>query len=261
MFPKEHGAWNALLVSLFAGWIGLDQWNPVALAATLIWFSGFVLRAPTLTFLQYRKADQAKARKALVFAILLLVALAFSTLYFFRNAPQTALSLVLFLGLPIGVLICGIAVIRRNLRLVIVEVLGFAGICLLAPVLALCSPLIPLSKAFWLYGLFGGYFILAIFYIKVRQKWVALMKDGIHSSLDLRMEDGAAPLLLHALFVGAVYWANPWMALGPLWALGRVLAGVMGGKPDLPIMRLGVREMIHSLVYLILVMGAWKVMT
>ena len=65
MIPKEHGAWNALLVCLFAGWFCLGEWNGAALAAISIWLCVFVLRAPLNLARQYRLLDPPKARRPL----------------------------------------------------------------------------------------------------------------------------------------------------------------------------------------------------
>lgn len=54
------------------------------------------------------------------------------------------------------------------------------------------------------------------------------------------------------------------MAPSWLWGLGPLYAGIKAGiglgwgKPNLPIMQLGIREMFHSLIYMVIAVCAWK---
>ncbi len=260
MLPKEHGAWVALLVSLFTGWIVLDSFHPAAFAASLLWVSGFILRSPALTARQYWRTDPRRAKKAAAFFFFLLALFIGSAIVFFGGAPAPDIQLVLGAGIPLGLLISLIAAWRRNLRALWVEVLGFAALCLLAPAVILSDPKMELAGALQIYVLSAGYFILALFYVKVRQNWLARSRSGEKFTWVSRARSGMGTCLAHILFliIVAAFAPFPFLVLGPLWAAARIGFGIFLGKPDLPIMKLGVREMIHSLVYFGITVVIWK---
>jgi hypothetical protein len=260
LLPKEHGAWNALLVSLVVGWMALGQWNVAALAVSILWFSGFVLRAPLTTYRQYRKADPPKARRALGVSVFWLVVLILSGLVFYLTAPGNDIRIVCFTAAPLGTVIFILAAIRRSLRFFEAELLGFIAICLAAPVIYLSSPLNDTIKALWLYVLIGGYFILALLYIKVRQSWVARARRGFQLTVSQRRSQGFFVFLLHGFYIGGVVAMAPsWLwGFGPLYAGIKAGMGLSWGKPNLPIMQLGIREMFHSLIYMMIAFCTWK---
>lgn len=258
MLPKEHGAWNALIVCLAAGWALLAGWNATALAATLFWLSGFILRAPISTARQYRVADPPRARRALGFSVLLLAVLLLSGFYFGEKAPPRELRLVFLAATPIGILLVILAWVKRTLRFLPAEILGFAGVALAVPVLYLTRPGAGEAKALLLYGLFAGYFMAALLYVRVRQEWLRRSRNGEGFALGRRLADGKWALALHLLFPAVVLMATGggwWTA--PLYALLRAVAGLIKGRPELPLMKLGVREMLHSIVFTGLVLTAF----
>jgi hypothetical protein len=262
LLPKEHGAWNALLVCLAAGWVLLGEWNGAAFAASLFWISGFSLRAPLSTFRQYQKADSAKARGALLVFLIFLLTLFLSGYWFWKEAPEVCFKWVLRAGIPLGLWISFLSVWKRNLRFLWAEIPGFAGLCLLTPAIYLTKPTANEQRALLIYFLFAVYFILALFYVKVRQKWVAETRKGPEISREDRFWDGRWVILFHVFFlVMIVVAAVPayGMSLGPLYALGRAWTGLKWGKPDLPLMKLGIQEMGHSIAFMILTVAAWKI--
>src|SRR5665213_2829704 len=116
LLPKEHGAWNALLVSLTAGWIALGHWNVAALAVSLLWISGFVLRVPLTTYRQYRKADPAKARQAVGVSAFWIMVLILSGIVFYQTAPEKDVRIVCLGAVPLGMVLFILAAVRRSLR-------------------------------------------------------------------------------------------------------------------------------------------------
>lgn len=260
MLPKEHGAWNALLVSLMAGWVALGHWNVPVLAVSFFWLSGFILRAPLTSYRQYRKADPTKARQAAGVSLFWLVVLIFSGIVFYLTAPGKDIRIVCLAAVPLGTVIFILAAVRRSLRFFEAELLGFAGICLAAPVIYLSSPLYDAMKVLWFYALICGYFILALFYVKVRQSWVAQTRLGFRLTLSQGYSRGGFVFLLHVLYiVGVLTTAPSWLwCLGPLYGGIKAGIGLGWGKHNLPIMKLGVREMIHSLVYTVIAVCTWK---
>ncbi len=261
MFPKEHGAWNVLLVSLAAGWLTLGHWTGPAFAATLIWFSAFILRAPLSTARQYRIADPPKAKRALVFSLLLAVIFTGSVWFFWNQAPRESQQLFLLAAAPLGSLLFVLALVRRSLRILWAELLGFAFLTLGAPVLYLTGPSASFEAACLLYIMLAGYFIISIFYVRIRLAWWHGYRAGENRTSFQRMGDLKWVLAAGALWVIVVFnfpGAGPWQAAAPLAALGRILAGALTGRTDLPMMRLGLREAGQSIVFLVLALVGWK---
>lgn len=261
MIPKEHGAWNALLVCLFAGWMALGGWNLAAVAASIFWFSGFILRAPLVTAKQYRVADPQRSRRALGLSFVLLGLLSLSGFVFYQTAPPKAVLAVLSGALPIGFLLYIFVFIKRTFRLFAIEVVGFSGISLLAPIIYLTRNEATWDKALLLYSLFGGYFILALIYIKKRLEWKRLDETNGKISHIERFYDLRGIFLFWIIFVLSVLRCsgmNVWLLAGPIYSGGRIIGGTLWGKKDIPTMKLGIREMIHSLIFMVIAFFTWN---
>ncbi len=261
MLPKEHGAWNLLFVSLAAGWMALGQWEASALALSAFWTLGFILRAPFSVYRQYLRADPERARRARGVFILEALGLAVALLVFVRIASRPAVFLTLAGAVPAGLALGLIFLLKRTLRWGPSEYLGFAALCLLIPGLYLCSPLSEFVKAERLYFLFAGYFLSTLSYLRMRRAWQGNWRKGIRLSLPQRLKNGFWPLGLHGLVLAGIFFfpaGGYGMVLAPLYALLRVLVGVLTGSPSLSFTVLGIREMAHSLVYMVLVMWFWK---
>ncbi len=261
MLPKEHGAWNALGLSFLAGWAALGIWSFPGAMICLFWGAGFLLRGPISIIRQYQKADPPRARRARVYLGFLLLVLGSSGPLFMITAPQADRYWVLGFGFPVGILVLILSVLRRNLRSILPEVFGFAGLCALAPAIYLSAPQTDLSKAGWIYGSVAGYFVLALFYVKVRQKWLALFRQGHELSPKERLAQGWRLVAPYALWAVVIHHSFPvsWVLLSvPAFAVTRVLGGLLWGQMSLPLMKLGVREMTLSFFYLFLVLWTLK---
>ena len=249
------------MVSLAAGWATLGPWNEAAFAASLLWLSAFTLRAPLSTMRQYRVADPPKALKALGFSLLLSVIFAGSVWVFWTQAPRAAQQLFLLAAAPLGFFVFTLALFRRSLRFLLAELLGFAFLCLSAPILYLTGPSAPIEAALFLYITLAGYFLISLFYVRVRLEWLRRFRDGLNRTLTQRFWDLRFVLMAGVLWTLSFFFfptAEPWLALAPLYAIGRILTGILWGKANLPMMRLGLREMFHSIVFLFLVLTVWR---
>jgi hypothetical protein len=267
MFPKEHGAWNALLVSLAAGWWTLGGSNLAAIALTTLWLSAFILKAPFSTFRQYRIADPSKAAKAGAWALFLFGILLYSAWTYWKQGPPEASRLILFTALPAGLLLFILYSYKRTLRFLFAEALGFLGLCLVAPALYLSIPAVPWDKAGLLYLLFGGYFLLGLLYVRVRFEWMDRAKAGERRKQGERRQyprgflDIWGILILTTAWIAAVFFfpgASPWQIVAPLYALARMTAGALWGEKLIHPMTLGMREMVHSIVFLVLALATWN---
>jgi hypothetical protein len=267
LFPKEHGAWNALLVSLIAGWWTLEGPSPATGAAALLWSAAFVLKTPLSTARQYRVADPSKAAGALGFSFFLASLLLGSAWVFWKQAPSLASNLVLGSAVPTGLLLFILYFVKRTLRFLFAEVLGFLGLCGVAPVLYLTRADAVPEKAVLLFLLIGGYFLLGLLYVRVRFEWMARAKAGERRKQGERRKyprgflDIWGVLILGAIWVAAVLFfpgASSWQAVAPLYALARMTAGALWGEKLIHPMTLGMREMVHSIVFLVLVLAVWN---
>lgn len=259
MFPKEHGAWNVLGAALVLGWACLGSFNLAALDATLLWLCGFTLRSPLQTWRQYRVADARRSRLAMGWALALILTADCAGWDFILRSPGPSKALALGAGIPLGAVLLALSLVRRNLRHLAIEALGFLGLCLLAPVLVLTGPPVNSQKITWMYCLLAAYFVLGLGYVKLRQGWLARSRAGESWDGAKRLREGKGVLLGHlALVLVTACWAPTWgWTLAPAWGLLRALGGIGWSKPSLPLMKLGLREMAHSIVFAALLLLAW----
>jgi hypothetical protein len=194
------------------------------------------------------------------FSVFLLGLLVVSVFGFYVTAPPPAYRLALIGALPLSFLLFLFACFQRSLRLLVVEIAGFAWIALLSPVVYLTGPEPAWDRAFLTYTLFGGYFLLALLYVRARLGWKKGEGTSGKSGSLGKFYSVTGALLVWLIFFLAVYWESGkavGLLCGPLYAGGRVFAGALWGKRDIPIVKLGVREMIHSLVFMGIVFFTW----
>ena len=261
MFPKEHGAWNCLLVSLMAAWWALGHWNGAGGVLSVLWVSAFLIRGPWNYFRQYRKVDKVRSRKAFVWLVGLTLTIWVCFPATIAQSPDLCRWMLVRFGLPLSSVLLILTVWKRSLRSPLAEVLGFLWLTLLVPLTYLSDPSHPLSKALWLWGLFGGYFLLGMAGVKVRQKWLEGSRKGARSSPADRFSQGWWVILLYALWVEGLGELSGgrllWMA-APLYASLKSLAGIAWGRFDTPMMRVGLWEMAHSIVFSVIWVWTWR---
>lgn len=260
MFPKEHGAWNGLIISLAAGWIALGRFNWAAITLSVLWLSAFALKGPWNYYRQYRQADPFKAGRARFLLLLLWMILLFSLFFTSRMVPRSAQSLLIQAGLPLGGVLLILVLWKRNLRFALAEILGFAGLTMAVPILYLCDDSHVLSTAFWLWGLFGGYFLLGLAGVKVRQKWLEGFRKGQWLSPGDRFSQGWWVILLYAVWVeglGDATGGKLILMAAPLFAALKTLAVMIWGRTDTPMMRLGLWEMAYSILFTAIWAWTW----
>lgn len=261
MFPKEHGAWNCLILSSVAGWFALGHWSEAAGAVSVLWTSAFLIRGPWNFHRQYRRADRVRSRRALVMLAALTAAVLGSLVGAVALTSGPGRWMLIGFGLPLGSILMVLTVRNRNLRSPLAEVLGFLWLTLLVPETYLCDPSHALSGGFWLWGLWGGYFLLGIAGIKVRQKWIEGARKGRPLSPADRFSQSWWVILLYALWVealGDIPGGSPILMIAPLFAALRTLAGLIWGRPDTPMMRLGLWEMAHSVLFTAIWALTWR---
>ena len=177
VIPTEHGSWSWLLVPFLVGtavaartgMAGRSPWLPLAL--TLIGgLSAFLIRQPAAAWLRIRRRRAGAADEPLAAGWTLGLALvAGGCLAGLLALGRAAL---LWLVIPfVGVLLFYLAASRSGragLRALWTELIGAAGLALMAPaaVIAAAGNLVPLAWAVW--GLMGAQNMLGVLYVRLR---------------------------------------------------------------------------------------------
>jgi len=177
-----------------------------------------------------------------------------------RTMPPSARGLLIEAGLPLGGILLILVLWKRNLRFYLAEVLAFLGFTLAVPVLYLCDDSHVLSTAFWLWGLFGGYFLLGLAGVKIRQKWLEGSRQGRWLSPGDRFSQGWWVILLYAVWVEALGDASGGklvLMAAPLYAAFKALISLVWGRSNTPMMRLGLWEMGHSILFTAIWAWTW----
>lgn len=261
MFPKEHGAWNALILSMAVGWTWLGHFDVAALWASLAWSAGFLSQRPFRLTIQYHKADKSKAKKALFLFLIEAAVALIAGFFFLREASEPSRRWALEVAFPLAATLGLLFLWRRTLRFLAAELLGFVFLCLLAPILGLNVPDIGEEKALWLFFLLSGYFLTTVFYVRLRRKWFLASREKPRLPFPMRLKEGWRLIILQILFLGVAFFCPHGKALVILGAAESFLKttlGLLAGKPSLPLMKLGLREMIYSLLFALLIGAAFK---
>lgn len=260
--PQEHGSWAILIVPLLLGLVIAPAWHGRALILLIAAFGFFLLRDPLATLVKTRRRNRTDRA------------------YLWRWAAiyggLTALSggwLVLGEGLwwlvPLG-LVGGWLLLfhlwlvsRRQGMSVSGELAGIFGLALGAPMAyyAASGRLDVTAAALWLLNAlyFGG----TVFYIKfkVRQQPRQPAPDGL--SQRLVKAKACLTYQIVALTVVALLVTFRQVPLLTLLAFGPVTLKVLWGawqwqdKKSLNMVRLGVTEILHAVVFAGLVVGGY----
>ena len=195
----------------------------------------FYLKVAPSNLGQYRVADARRSRLAMGWALALILTADCAGWDFILRSPGPSKALALGAGIPLGAVLLALSLVRRNLRHLAIEALGFLGLCLLAPVLVLTGPPVNSQKITWMYCLLAAYFVLGLGYVKLRQGWLARSRAGESWDGAKRLREGKGVLLGHlALVLVTACWAPTWgWTLAPAWGLLRALGGIGWSKQAL----------------------------
>ncbi len=254
--PKEHGAWGMLYVPLLLGAMvaptGAGRVALFAASATLL----FIGRESLLSWWRARSRGRPSGSA-------LRVALLYLGLSVAAAAP-----LVLREGLsgliPLGLLAGGLLVwnarqaARREERTVLTELVGIAGLTLTAPAASYVASGRWTSLAWWLWALSALYFAGSVFYVRLRvltahpkrprelariRRWCALYHGGLALGLAAAIVAGVLPALVFLAYVPV---------------LARALHHLVRPAPELVLRRVGVLEILYSVIFLALAALAFR---
>lgn len=250
--PREHGAWAMLYVPFVLGVTVTGKINWAIILLFLSTTALFISRESLLIWWRARKrgrrsANANDARRLLLIYLLL--------------AAGAGIPLILAYGyywlLPLALI--GSAFLAINGwqaadfedRSVEGEVMAIVGLTMTAPAAYYVASGKINQTAFWLWGLSAAYFASSVFYIKLRV-------TGLHAK---KVEDkrraclqcaGYHVFLLASLLALAFTHSLPLFALiafAP--ALARTLRSLLKPERQLNLKRIGIAEIIYSLIFLI----------
>lgn len=249
LFPREHGAWAALVESILLGFLLLGRWETWAAAGVTAVLAAFLVRVPLRGMVQYASVDPRTARAMFGKALGEGALFAVSAALFWALAPASVRAVALAAAAPLGFCLGLRCFLGGTLRTPFWEVVGMAAATLPLPLL-LAGTEGKVVQACLAWGLFGGYFILSVPYVGLRRRMFLAFRRGEDVGWKRRLREGRGVFLLHLLFavafaVGGAGFSR-WLPLLPLL---RAIAGVLFGDPALPLRRLGVRETLLSMLY------------
>src|SRR5215216_789588 len=249
--PKEHGAWAMLYVPLVVGVLVAGAFSLRVLALTLSASFLFIARESYLAWWRARSRGQAQpeARRRM------LIYLGLAALF---GAPLVLIS-KLFLLAPFGLATLGLLIfnarqaVRREDRTIGGEIMAIAGLTLAAPAAYYTARGRFDSTALWLWALCALYFASSVFYVKLRVYSVARRRE-----LERRVSWRSCALYhafllagLVALFFQGSFNLSILIAFFPV--LARSFWQMANPAEKLNLRRVGVLELVYSLVFLIFI--------
>lgn len=264
VWPREHGAWGILLVSLITG--SVIGFSSITDVSTLLWLAvavvaAFCLRTPienSLPASPFRARGVAERRWVIVAASIYAITSAFAVTMLIRGG------LLSLLG-KLGLAAAGFFVLQAALKWsgragrLPGEVIGVLGLTLAAAAgWAVATG--GLGRQAWAVWVLNGLFAAdQIIYVQLRIRGVRAAKVASRSGnriLLLAAEVFIALLLMAGAHVGFI----PWLALlafvpifvrGSVWSLGR-------DHGRLQIHRLGKSELFYSILFGFLLIAAFR---
>ena len=248
--PKEHGAWAMLYVPFVVGTLVAARfsWRMVMLALSVTFL--FIARESLLAWWRGRSRGQTlvEARRMMVYLSLAAV----------FGAPLV-LFYQLFWLVPLGIVTLALLAInarqavRREDRSIGGETMAILGLTLTAPTAYYTASGASDGTALWLWAMCALYFTSSVFYVKLRVHWLNRRKP------EARRHSWRLCALYHSFLLGAlmVFAITGSLNLLTLVAFAPALARSFWqlAKPaaGLNLRRIGVMEILYSLVFLVFI--------
>jgi hypothetical protein len=249
--PKEHGAWAMLYVPLVVGALVAGEFPLRLLALTLSVSFLFIARESLLAWWRAKSRGQRLPAARQVMLIYLGLAGMF-------GAPLVLLS-KLFLLAPLGLATLALLIfnaqqaVRREDRTISGEVMAIAGLTLAAPAAYYVARARFDTTALWLWALCALYFASSVFYVKLRVYSIARRRESE------RRQSRRSCALYHAFLLAGLLVLffegsfNLSILIAFLPVLARAFWQVANPAKKLNLRRVGVLELIYSLVFLIFI--------
>ncbi len=261
--PKEHGSWAMLIVPLFLGLVIAPTWHWRAIVLLVAAFGFFLVRYPLATLVKTRRRASPEKK-----AYLWRWTIIYGTVTAFSGGWLVLVEGLRWLAVigVVGALLLGLhlwLVYRRQEMSVLGELSGIFGLALGAPMAYYTASglLDGTAAALWLVNAlyFGG----TVFYIKLKVR--GQPRQPAPESLNERLAKGKACLayqgVVLVIVLGLIIFKQ--MPVLILVAFLPVTVKVWRGvkqwqdKKSLSLVRLGVTELVHAVVFAGLVIIAF----
>ena len=249
--PKEHGAWAMLYVPLVAGGLvaGSFSWRVVLIALAMTFV--FIARESVLAWWRAHRRGGNKQESLQVMLIYLALAGA-------STAPLILISHLFWLA-PLGLTAIALLAVnaeqaaRREDRTVTGEMMAILGLTLTAPTAYYVARGQWTDAALWLWALCALYFASSVFYVKLRVYWLNRRKEQARLPARLRCALYHAFLLAALLVLAVTGSLNLFALVAFAPVLARSFWQLLKPATGLNLRRIGVLEIIYSMVFLIFI--------
>lgn len=249
--PKEHGAWAMLYVPMVAGALVAGEFN---LRVVWLFFSTsflFIARESLLAWWRARHRGQAQPQ-------------AFKTLFIYTamagvcGAPLVLVYKLYWL-MPMAAATAGllfynaVQATRREDRTIAGEVMAILGMTLTAPATYYAARGAWAAEALWLWALCALYFTSSVFYVKLRVHWLNRRKQEQRRQSWWRCAIYHTCLLAVLVTIAATGNLSLLVLVAFAPVLGRSFWHLAKPAERINLKRIGVTEIVYSLVFLIFV--------
>ena len=255
--PKEHGAWAMLYVPFVAGAsvAGNFSWRVVLIALAMTFI--FIARESILAWWRARRrgGDNRESRRLMLVYLGLAAA---------ASAPLILVNRLYWLA-PLGLASIVLLAVnaeqgaRREDRTVAGEMIAIFGLTLAAPTAYYVARGQWDAVALWLWALCALYFASSIFYVKLRVHWLNRRKQQERRQALVRCALYHSFLLLALLALAVTGSLNLFALVAFAPVLARSFWQLIKPAAGLNLRRIGVLEIIYSVVFLIFVTLSFRV--
>ena len=249
--PKEHGAWAMLYVPLVAGAsvAGGFSWRVVLIALAMTFI--FIARESLLAWWRTRRRGSDGRESLRVMLVYLGLAGA-------SSAPLILISHLFWLT-PLG--LAAIALLgvnaeqgaRREDRTVTGEMIAILGLTLTAPTVYYVARGQWDEVALWLWALCALYFASSVFYVKLRVHWLNRRKEQARRQARVRCALYHTFLLAALLVLAVTGSLNLFALIAFTPVLARSFSQLIKPTTQLNLRRIGVLEIVYSVVFLVFI--------
>jgi hypothetical protein len=250
--PKEHGAWAMFYVPFVLGALVAGRFNFPAVLLLVTATVVFISRESLLIWWRARKRERhtqssAEAGRLLLIYGLIAVLAGAPLIWIYKLYWLIPLALIGSLLL----LVNGWQAAEFEDRTVQSEVMAIAGLTMTAPAAFYTASGIWTATAWWLWALSAAYFASSVFYVKLRVTWLHAKTAEAKSRAKWQCA------IYHIFLLGSLLVLGITRNL-PLFALvafapvmARTLRSLINPEPHLNLKRIGIAEIVYSVIFLI----------
>ncbi|MDX2044404.1 MAG: YwiC-like family protein [Acidobacteriota bacterium] len=250
--PKEHGAWAMFYVPFVLGFLVAGRFNLPALLLLVAATAAFISRESLLIWWRAQKRER-QTQSSVEAGRLLMI---YGVIVTLTGAPLIS-SYKLYWLIPLALigavllLVNGWQAAEFEDRTVLSEVMAIGGLTMTASAAFYTAKGVWTQTAFWLWALSAAYFASSVFYVKLRVTW--LHAKTVEAKRNARWQcAGYHSFLLCSLLALAVTRSLPLfvlIAFAPVMA--RALRSLLSPEPHLNLKRIGIAEIVYSVIFLV----------